>query len=311
MSSSNKNSPSGIQIRNNLYIFTRHLIILFALAKMNPESAYKKALSFARSHYENFPVVSFLIRKDLRKHVAIIYWFARTADDIADEGNLPESDRLKRLDDFEKNFDNLLNGNYNSEYEYALQQTITGQSLSPVHFKNLLSAFKQDVIKKQYNNYDELLDYCSRSANPVGRLILELHNIRSVEADLLSDKICTALQITNFLQDVEIDFQKGRIYLSRNEMEHFGVSRFVFEERKINLNFKQLIEFNVDRTQKLFEEGKNLIKFLKGRLKYEIKWTILGGEAVLEKIRENDYNVFVRPSLNKMDFIKLFLKALK
>ncbi|HSD62229.1 MAG TPA: squalene/phytoene synthase family protein, partial [Ignavibacteriaceae bacterium] len=91
---------------------------------MNPESAYNKSLSFARSHYENFPVVSSLIRKDLRKHVAIIYWFARTADDIADEGNLPESDRLRRLDDFEKNFDNLLNGNYNSEYEYALHQTI-------------------------------------------------------------------------------------------------------------------------------------------------------------------------------------------
>jgi len=117
------------------------------------------------------------------------------------------------------------------------------------------------------------------------------------------------LQITNFLQDVEPDYRKGRIYLPGDEMQHYGVSDFMFEERKINANFKQLIEFNVRRTQSLFEEGKNLIKFLKGRLKYEIKWTILGGELVLKKIRENDYSVFIRPSLNKIDFLRLLIKA--
>ena len=144
---------------------------------MDSESAYNNALAFAKSHYENFPVVSFLIRKDLRKHVAIIYWFARTADDFADEGNLTEEERLKKLSDFEIEFDNLSRGNFNSEFENALYLTITEKSLNPLNFKNLLSAFKQDVTKKRYNDYTELLDYCSRSANPVGRLILELHDI--------------------------------------------------------------------------------------------------------------------------------------
>lgn len=278
---------------------------------MDSESAYNNALAFAKSHYENFPVVSFLIRKDLRKHVAIIYWFARTADDFADEGNLTEEERLKKLSDFEIEFDNLSRGNFNSEFENALYLTITEKSLNPLNFKNLLSAFKQDVTKKRYNDYTELLDYCSRSANPVGRLILELHDIRYAEACYYSDKICTALQITNFLQDVPIDFEKGRIYLPADEMEHYGVSKIMFEERKINLNFKHMMEFNVNRTQNLFDEGKNLIKNLEGRLKYEIKWTILGGEAVLENIRKNDYNVFIRPSLSKIDFIKLFLNSLK
>lgn len=278
---------------------------------MDSNSAYEKAQNFAKSHYENFPVISFLIRKDLRKHISIIYWFARTADDFTDEGSLNEEERLKKLNNLEKNFNNLTRGNYNSEFEYALYLTITEKSLNPEHFKNLLSAFKQDVTKKQYKDFNELLDYCSRSANPVGRVILELYEIRDDDAVYYSDKICTALQITNFLQDVTIDFKKGRIYLPLDEMDHYGVSRIMFEEMKINLNLKQLIEFNVNRTQKLFDEGKNLINSLKGRLKYEIRWTILGGEAVLENIRKNDYNVFIRPSLSKTDFIKLFMNSLK
>lgn len=278
---------------------------------MNKDSAYKSALQFAKSHYENFPVVSFLILKELRKHVAIIYWFARTADDFADEGNLSAEERLKRLNEFEENFNNLMKGNYKSEYAYALHQTIIEKKLNPQHFTNLLQAFKQDVIKKRYNNFDELLDYCRNSANPVGRLILELHDIRNEKANGYSDKICTALQLTNFLQDIDLDLQKGRIYIPEDESHHYDVSKNMFEDRKINLNFKQLIEFNVNRTQNLFDEGKNLINFLPGRLKFEIKWTILGGEAILEKIRKNNYEVFRRPSLSKMDFVKLFFKSLK
>jgi squalene synthase HpnC len=276
---------------------------------MNIDSAYNSALKFVKAHYENFPVVSFLISKELRKHIAIIYWFARTADDMADEGNISEEKRLNDLNEFEKSFDNLLKRNFNSEYELALHQTIKERNLSPVYFRNLLKAFKQDVTKKSYSDFVELLEYCKNSANPVGRLILELNDIRSGEANNYSDKICTALQITNFLQDVKVDFEKGRIYLPEDEIQKFGVSRIVFEENKINLNFKELIKFNVDRTKILFDEGRNLLKFLNGRLKLEIKWTILGGEAVLQKIRENDYNVFIRPKLSKVDFLKLLIKS--
>lgn len=273
-------------------------------------SAYEAALKFARTHYENFPVVSFLIPAELRKHIAIIYWFARTADDIADEGTMEEAERLKKLNEFEARFNQLLKGQYSSEYEQALHQTILQKDLSPKYFTNLLKAFRQDVIKKEYRNYDELLAYCDNSANPVGRLILELHSVRNDEADLYSDKICTALQITNFLQDVRIDYEKGRIYLPQDEIKRYGIDKNMFEESKINLNFKRLIEFNVNRTQLKFDEGRKLLKFLSGRLKFEIKWTILGGEAILNKIRKNDYNVFIRPSLTKMDFINLLMRSL-
>jgi len=275
------------------------------------DSVYDNALKFAREHYENFPVVSFLIRRDLQKHVAIIYWFARTADDIADEGNLAAGDRMARLNGFESSFRRLLQGKYDSGYDEALHLTLEKKKLNPEHFINLLKAFKQDVIKKEYADYKQLLDYCKNSANPVGRLILELHSIREEEAFRYSDNICTALQITNFLQDVNIDFQKGRIYLPQDELAKFGISKIMFEEKEINLKFKQLIEFNINRTQLLFDEGRKLLKFLQGRLKYEIKWTILGGEAILQKIRNNDFNVFIRPELTKKDFIKLLIRSFK
>ncbi len=274
-------------------------------------SVYESALKYARTHYENFPVVSFLIPAELRKHVAIIYWFARTADDIADEGTMAEMERLRKLNDFEVRFNQLLHGKYSSGYEKALHQTIVEKSLSPEHFTNLIKAFRQDVTKKEYWNYDELLDYCTNSANPVGRLILELHSVRNAEAIFYADKICTALQVTNFLQDVKVDFEKGRIYLPQDELEEYGIDKTIFEGSKINLNFKRLIKSNVNRTQLMFDEGRKLLKFLSGRLKYEIKWTILGGEAVLKKIRLNDYDVFIRPHLTKPDFIRLLVRSLK
>jgi phytoene/squalene synthetase len=165
-------------------------------------------------------------------------------------------------------------------------------------------------LKKRNDSYDELLNYCSHSANPVGRLILELYGIRDEQANKYSDKICTALQITNFLQDVKIDYKKGRIYLPRDEMQSYKVSEIIFEESEINLNFKKLIVFNINRTQKLFDDGRNLLKFLSGRLKLEIKWTIYGGELILKKIRDNDNNVFVRPSLTKADVLKLLFKVI-
>jgi squalene synthase HpnC len=275
------------------------------------DNAYIQALQFARTHYENFPVVSFLIPAHLRKHVAIIYWFARTADDIADEGNSDAEKRLEKLSEFETNFKNLINGSYRSGFAMALHNTIIERKLNPVHFTNLLKAFKQDVVKKYYENYEELLNYCSNSANPVGRLILEVHGIKNEDANNYSDKICTALQLTNFIQDIRSDYERGRIYIPKDEMETFKVTKIMIKEGQINPELRRLIEFNVTRTQMLFDDGRNLFKFLKGRLKYEIKWTILGGEAILEKLRKNDYNVFIRPYLTKKDFIVLLFNSLK
>lgn len=272
---------------------------------------YTKALDLAKSHYENFPVVSFFVPKRLRKHVAIIYWFSRSADDIADEGNEPPEVRLVELNEFELNFKLALTGKPDSVYFSALNETINDLNLTPKHFTDLLYAFKQDVIKERYGNFEELLNYCNHSANPVGRLILEIFNVRNQDANDLSDKICTALQLTNFYQDTKLDFNKGRIYYPQDEMEKYQVTEKMFELNENNLNLQKLVRFNVDRARLLFNEGKKILKFLKGRLKLEVNWTVRGGEAILDRIAKNNFDVLnKRPALRKTDFIKLFFATI-
>ncbi len=284
---------------------------IYEFTESDKEKAYKHCLDFAKNHYENFPVVSFLIPEKLRKHVAVIYWFARTADDMADEGENTSEERLEKLGRFEERFTALLNKKFASPFEFALYSTITEKNLQPELFIDLLKAFKQDVVKKRYKNFDEVLAYCKNSADPVGRLILLLFGITDSEAMKYSDNICTALQLTNFLQDTGIDLRKGRIYLPGDEMEKFGVIENMFELKENNLNLKKLLEFNINRTQRLFDEGKKLYPFLKGLLKLEIKWTVLSGESILSKLKNNNFDVFNnRPELSKKDFIFLLLKAI-
>ena len=278
---------------------------------LSPNDAYLKAEEFAKSHYENFPVVSLFIKKEMRKHVAIIYWFARTADDIADEDNFTVEERLLKINNFNERLTHIVAGDYTDEYEHALYLTINERKLTPVYFSNLLKAFKQDIFQQKWNTFKDILDYCTNSANPVGRLILELYNVRDDKAFYYSDKICTALQLTNFYQDVSIDILKNRIFFPIDEIEKFGVKLKSFELNENNDNLKQLVKFNVERAGSFFREGENLLNYLTGRLQYEIKWTILGGRAILKKIIKSDYNVInIRPSLSKFDYFFLFLKSL-
>lgn len=250
-----------------------------------------------------------LIPKEYRNDIAVVYWFARTADDIADEGNLSIPQRLEQLETFENNLRSVLNNSTGSNLEAALSDTITKRKLTPVNFYNLIKAFKQDVTKTRYKNFSEVIDYCANSANPVGRILLELFDVRNEKAIFYSDKICTALQITNFIQDTLIDYQKGRIYYPLDEMEKFGVDENLFEMRQINDNLKMLIEFSVNRAQLLFDEGKHLLDYLSGRFRYEITWTIKGGEEILKKIRGADFDVISnRPYLTKMDYLKISFK---
>jgi squalene synthase HpnC len=279
---------------------------------LNTSEGYQQAQKLAREHYENFPVVSFFLPKEIRNDVAIIYWFARTADDFADEGTGGPQERISLLNFFESRLESLLNSEFNNSLELALFSTINNKKLTKTYFFDLLSAFKQDVNKKKYANFDEILDYCTRSANPVGRLILELNGIKNDDANRYSDKICTALQLTNFYQDTIIDFQKGRIYYSQDEMEKFEVDEKVFELRENNHNFQQLLKHNVDRAHIMFDEGKKIFNYLDGKLKLQIKWTVKGGEEILKKIRKEDYNVLSkRPELSKLEMIKLFFAFVK
>ena len=275
------------------------------------ENGYKQAIAVAKQHYENFPVISFLLPKHARKHIAIFYWFARTADDFADESNYTSDQRMAKLNELEFRLNDLLKGNFNSDFEYALHNTIINKKLSSDHFYNLLKAFKQDTVKQRYENFDELLAYCKNSANPVGRIVLEIFDIKNDKLFFLSDKICTALQITNFLQDILIDYDKGRIYLPKDEMERFEVTEKMFELKENNINLRQLAKFYIQRTYAIFGEGKTLIKHLKGGLKLEIDWTVRGGELILQKIKENNYNLFSeRPVITKPDVLKILLKSI-
>jgi squalene synthase HpnC len=284
---------------------------MLEVSQFSAEMGYEEALHLAKKHYENFPVISFLLPSALVKHVAVVYWFARTADDFADEGNITEHLRLENLNNFENRLQYLIKGKNNNDLEEALHQTIKMTNINPTHFYNLLKAFKQDVTKKRYSNFEEVLEYCTNSANPVGSIILELLDVQNENAFYYSDKICTALQLTNFLQDTIPDFEKGRIYLPKDEMDEFEVSEKMFELKENNLNLKKLVEFNVNRIQSYFNEGKGLLNFLSGKIRYEIDWTIRGGEEILKKIRGSGFDVISgRPVLSKVDYIKLFIKSI-
>lgn len=278
---------------------------------MDIQSEILKYVGKFSKHYENFPVSSFLIPRKHQVKIKTIYWFARTADDIADEGNTNAEMRMELLNHFEDEFILSLNQNSNLSYMNLLGQIIKHNDLTSEYFLMLLSAFKQDIIKKRYNSFNEILDYCNRSANPVGRLVLEVFDYRSNEMNILSDKICTSLQLINFIQDTQSDITKDRLYYPLNELNDFGMSENDFMKLKINSSTKEYIKFNVNRAQALMNEGKSLIKFLKGRFALEIKWTILGGLEILKKIEKSDFNVMaIRPTISKFDYSKIFIRSL-
>lgn len=275
------------------------------------DKAYQEALEFTKSHYENFPVVSLFIPKDLRKHIAIVYQFARQADDIADEGGENAVLRIENLELYKNQLLNSLNGKYDSPFWAAFHNTILQYNLTQKYFFDLLDAFNQDIIIKRYQTYNELLGYCEKSANPVGRIILELHNINEAQVLEFSDAVCTALQLTNFYQDVSIDYQKDRIYLPIDEMEKFCVTENIFQLKENNINFQRLLKYQIERTQDLFRRGEYILDRLPRRLRYQIKMTILGGEKILQKISQINYNVLNdRPTLTKFDISQIIFRTL-
>lgn len=271
---------------------------------------YAEARELASSHYENFPVVSLFIKKELRDHVAVVYWFARTADDIADEGTSGEEERIRQLDDFKTKFESALSGNPDSALHAALLNTISEKKLKTGDFLALLSAFRQDVHKKRYATMAELLDYCSRSADPVGRIILDLHDIHDEEAKRESDSICTALQLANFWQDVSVDIKKGRIYVPEEIYGKYKIAETEFGPNTPSPDFKACMHELCNYTDALFESGKPLIKKLPRPLKFEIAWTVYGGKKILENLRKIDYTVNLeRVTLTKVQFISAAIRA--
>ena len=257
-------------------------------------------------HYENFPVASLLLPARLREPVAIIYRFARTADDFADEGGDAPAERLRKLDDFRRQLETPASPLFEDV------RRIIGEHELPVQlFRDLLDAFSQDVVKNRYADYAEVLDYCRRSANPVGRLLLQLFK-RSSETQLRqSDAICTALQLANFWQDAAVDFAKPRIYLPQDEMARHGVTERHFAEGRCDDAWRSLLSFQVRRTRELMLSGAPLGRSLPGRIGLEIRATVQGGLRILEKIERAGYDVFRRrPVLRWFDWPLLFARSL-
>jgi phytoene synthase len=266
----------------------------------------------AVGHYENFPVASLLLPKTLRKPIEIIYRFARSADDIADEGDDAPDVRLARLSVYRAELEKLATGVPSTDTLFADVARIVRQHGLPLSlFNDLLDAFAQDVTKKRYRDFADLADYCRRSANPVGRLLLHLFK-RTTERDLeRSDAVCTALQLINFWQDVPIDYAKGRIYLPQDEMARHGVAERHIAEQRCDEAWASLMAFQVARARELILRGVPLARSLPGRIGLEIRATIEGGLRILEKIERVGYDVFRRrPTLEPLDWPVLLLRSL-
>jgi squalene synthase HpnC len=263
-------------------------------------------------HYENFPVASLLLPRALREPVGVIYRFARTADDFADEGDDPPARRLGKLQGYREELQGIhANRPPASPLFRDIARIVRDYALPLQLFHDLLDAFSQDVVKNRYADFAEVLDYCRRSANPVGRLLLHLFQKADPEACEFSDRICSALQLVNFWQDIEIDYAKDRIYLPQDEMLRFGVTEAQLAARRSDGPFRDLLRFQTDRARRMMLEGAPLVRHLTGRFRLEIAITVQGGLRILEKLERADYDVFRhRPLLRSFDWPLLFFRAL-
>lgn len=279
------------------------------------------SLDRAACHYENFPVASIFLPHSLREPIALIYSFARQADDFADEGSLSVSQRLKLIDGF-KNELNLLQAYIQPDTDFfkVLGQMIRTRKLPLQPFYDLLDAFSQDVTKVRYENFNEVLDYCKRSANPIGRLLLHLYQKANPDNLKMSDNICTALQLINFLQDIAIDFDKNdgkkRIYLCQDELERYSIeesllAEYVSGSKPTDANWHAFMQLNVQRAANMLQSGKPLGRVLKGRIGFEMRMIIAGCERIISKLQKINGDVFkYRPTLQSWDWLLIFLKAL-
>jgi squalene synthase HpnC len=275
-----------------------------------PEDGFRYCEAIARSHYENFPVASRFVPKEIRKHVWTIYAFARIADDYADEPGFTLAERMDNLNQWEQYLDECYTGNPTHRVFAALAETVDRFQIPFELFQNLLSAFRADVTVKRYESFEDLLAYCRNSANPIGRMVLLLLNYRSEAMMQLSDSICTALQLTNFWQDVSVDLQKDRIYLPLEELEEFEYSEQDLLNRKVNDHFYSLMAFQVRRTAELFVEGKPLLSMVGKDLSRELKLTWSGGTRILQKIHDQNYDVLTkRPTLTRLEKLELLFRS--
>jgi squalene synthase HpnC len=262
----------------------------------------------AREHYENFPVASRLLPPSSRPHIAAIYAFARVADDFADEGTRTPAERIALLDGWQARLHEaaagrpLQDGSDTGHIFTALADTMAVHGLTLAPFDDLLSAFRQDVVRTRYETWDELLDYCRRSANQVGRLVLAVTGYRDEALDRQSDNVCTALQLTNFWQDLERDWANGRLYVPLAVVNAAGADLGDLDRRHWSPAWREAIGDVASRTRRLFADGRAVADGVRGRLRWELRATWLGGVRILDRLESAGFDVFRgRPTLGWTD----------
>lgn len=263
-------------------------------------------------HYENFPVASRLVPAAVRPAVVAIYRFARAADDLADEGDAPAEARLLALARYDAALNEIGAGGKPTAVPFpALAEAIREHGLPIAPFHDLVSAFRQDVTVGRYATFDDVLDYCRRSANPVGRLLLALYRAESPVNGMYSDAICTGLQLTNFWQDVAIDWRKNRVYLPQEDLDRFGVTPAQIAEGHVDERWRALMAFEVARTRTMLESGRSLTRALPRRLALELSAVVEGGLRILARIDAAGGDVFARrPVLRTRDWCAVTYRAL-
>ncbi|MCS3504877.1 squalene synthase HpnC [Achromobacter sp. JUb104] len=272
-------------------------------------------------HYENFPVASLLLPRRLRGAVTDIYRFARAADDIADEGSATDEERLAQLAAYRTELHRIGAEPGNTpppglpplaDIFTPLARTIARHQLPITPFYDLLSAFEQDITVKRYEDYAALADYCTRSANPVGRLMLHLFDAASPQDVAESDAICTGLQLVNFWQDVRVDWHKQRVYLPQEDLRRHGVTEDDLAACRLTPQWRELMAFQVERTRALLHFGAPLARRLPGRIGLELRLVVQGGLRVLERIEASSYDVFMnRPELGAKDWAIMLWRSIK
>jgi len=264
-------------------------------------------------HYENFPVASLLLPSCLRPAVEAIYAFARSADDLADEGDARPEQRLAALAAYEEELDRIAAGSEaHTGLFRRLARVIESHRLPLQPFRDLLSAFAQDVVTTRYQSIEQVLDYCRRSANPVGILMLHLYGAADEDRLRMSDAICSALQLINFWQDIAIDWRKQRVYLPQADLLQFHVSEQYIEGEIADANWQALMAFEVARARSLMLQGAPLALALPGRIGWELRLVVQGGLRILERIEDAHYDVFRhRPQLSKRDYLRMLWRALR
>jgi squalene synthase HpnC len=275
--------------------------------------AYEYCERLAREHYENFPVASHLLPAAMRPHIAAIYAFARTADDFADEPGRSVDERLRLLDEYAARLSQLASSSEEPLVAHdaapvsdpvfvALRQTVRDCRLPIGLFADLLSAFRQDVTTTRYATWADVLDYCRRSANPVGRLVLRVAGHDDPALDEASDAVCTALQLANFWQDLERDWAIGRLYVPADARIAAGARDDDLTARRMTGEWRTVMRDMTGRTRLLFAAGRRVCDGVSGRLRWELRLTWLGGSRILDKLERADFDVFTaRPTVGARD----------